>query len=150
MQTIVLRFFLYNFIRYFKFINPETFTEEEYKTFKTFGLNNISVLPNFLKFHFYNFIILSVGVLVYYLNKLYPSFTFLEIVWKIILFFWVPKMLVESYRYQKYKYKEQSFYKKMNNIINTTFSYQEFQYQYDQEFNKSKLGKWLIKKFIRK
>ena len=136
------------FYRNIYFVAPQFLSEDEFNTLKRIGVSNNSDLPSLLKFHFYNSIFVAIGLLAYYLNKVLPSFSTLEFIWAIIFIFWLPKILIETYKYVKYMVKEKSFKKKLNDILNNTTSYSEFRYQYDQKFIKSKFGKWLIKKYI--
>lgn len=137
------------FYRNIIFITPEFISEDEFNKFKKTGLSNISALPSFIKFHFFNSLFISFGLLVYYLNKAMPSYFYLELIWSFILIFWAPKIIIETYMYYNYIYKEKSFNKRLNNILNASKNYSEFVYMYDQEFIKSRFGKWLIRKFIK-
>ena len=137
------------FYRNIPFVAPQYLTKDQFKTLKSIGVINKSDLPSFIKFHFYNLIFVWTGLLDYYLCKAFPSFSSLEFIWAIIFIFWLPKVLIETYNYVKYMFKEKSFKKKLINILNNTNFYSEFRYQYDQEFIKSKFGKWLIKIFIK-
>ena len=125
----------------------ELITEGEFTKLKKDGLCDRSDLPNFINFHFSNSIVLGCSLMTYLLNEYYLGY-YSDFIWtigKILLLFWIPKVLIESYMYVKYKFKENAFKKKLTILLNYTTSYSQFRYDYDNEFIKSKFGKWLIK-----
>lgn len=130
------------------FVVPEYLSEYEFYNLKKKGINNQSILPNFLRFQLSNAIVTIICVLAVVIDKIFPAyyteiFSTLGIV---ILIFWIPKIFIETYKFIKFKYNERTFYRKLNALLDIT-SYPQFRLEYDKEFIKSKFGSWLIKTF---
>ena len=128
---------------------PEFLTEEDYENIKKNGLYDQTELPMFLKFHFYNIIAFSFSLFSYLLNLIFINnftnamFTF----GSIILLFCIPKILIDTYKYLKYLHNEKTYKKRLLILVNRSSSYIQFSNQYNEEFNKSRFGKWLIRNF---
>lgn len=137
------------FYQNINFDAPEFLAEEDYENIKRNGLSNQTKLPMFLKFHFNNIIAFSISLFTYLLNLvIINDFTnAMFALGKIILVFCIPKILIDTYKYLKYLRNEKAYKKRLLALVNKSSSYIQFSNEYNEEINKSKFGKWLIKNF---
>mgnify|MGYP003339479289 CR=1 FL=1 len=137
------------FYQNINFQAPDYLTKENFEEIKENGISEKTSLPNFLKFHLYNIIALSISIITYFIYSIFTNdFTnALFNLGKIINVFWIPKTLIDTYKYLKFIRKENNYKKRLLMIVYKSSSYVQFSNEYNEEFNKSKFGKWLIKKF---
>jgi hypothetical protein len=137
------------FYQNINFNAPEFLTEEDYENIKRNGLSNQTGLPMFLKFHFNNIIAFIISLFTYLLNLVFINdFTnAMFTLGLIILVFCIPKILIDTYKYLKYLRNEKTYKKRLLALVNRSSSYIQFSNEYNEEFNKSKFGKWLINNF---
>ena len=143
----MLPLFIY---RSLKFKKLEHLSEIQYLNIKKFGLDKSSSLPPIKEYNKWTIVFMALGTFILFILNFVSSYYY-EVVQGIgvlILFYMIPKFIIETYNYNKYKKDELEFKRTLVDLAKYTRNYGEFKREYKEEILTSDFGKFLIRKFI--